>query len=77
MQPGRDHGRLINHHRPLTISSCNARIHDINQLFFPDMVKSALVVNNNSTFSDEDFDNTQKLAGATKQEKDLKIGKFG
>ena len=60
----------------------DARTHDINRkkLFFPDMVEShgpALVVHNNSTFSDEDFDNIQKLAGATKQEKHLKIGKFG
>ena len=60
----------------------DARTHDINRkkLFFPDMVEShgpALVVHNNTTFSDEDFDNIQKLAGATKQEKHLKIGKFG
>ena len=60
----------------------DARTHDINRkkLFFPDMVEShgpALVIHNNITFSDEDFDNIQKLAGATKQEKHLKIGKFG
>ena len=49
-------------------------------LFFPGMHEShgpALVVHNNSTFSNEDFDNIQKLAAATKQEKHLKIGKFG
>ena len=50
------------------------------RLFFPDMCEAhgpALIVHNNSTFSDEDFENIQKLAGATKQGKHLKIGKFG
>ena len=50
------------------------------RLFFPDMCEAhgpALIVHNNSTFSDEDFENIQKLAGATKQDKHLKIGKFG
>ena len=37
----------------------------------------ALVVHNNSTFSEEDFTNITKLAGATKKDKPLKIGKFG
>ena len=37
----------------------------------------ALVVYNDSQFSDEDFVNIQKLAGVTKQEKHLKSGKFG
>ena len=49
-------------------------------LFFPGMHEShgpALVVHNNSIFSNEDFDNIQKLAAATKLEKQLKIGKFG
>ena len=50
------------------------------RLFFPDMCEAhgpALIVHNNCTFSDEDFENIQKLAGATKQGKHLKIGKFG
>ena len=60
----------------------DAREHKVEQskLFFPDMCKAhgpALVVHNNSTFSSEDFVNIQKLAGATKQNKHLKIGKFG
>ena len=53
---------------------------DRNRLFFPDMCEShgpALVIHNNSQFSDEDFANIQKLAGGTKQGKHLKIGKFG
>ena len=51
-----------------------------NRLFFPDMCEShgpALVIHNNSQFSNEDFANIQKLAGGTKQGKHLKIGKFG
>ena len=60
----------------------DARNHKLEQktLFFPGMQEShgpGLVVHNNSTFSNEDFDNIQKLAAATKQEKKLKIGKFG
>ena len=50
------------------------------RLFFPGMCEShgpALVIHNNSVFRDEDFANIQKLAAATKQDKDLKIGKFG
>ena len=50
------------------------------RLFFPGMCEShgpALVIHNNSVFRDEDFDNIQKLAAATKQDKHLKIGKFG
>ena len=49
-------------------------------LFFPGMAKChgpALVVNNNAMFSKEDFQNITKLAGATKEGKVLKIGKFG
>ena len=49
-------------------------------LFFPDMVDShgpALVIHNNSTFTDDDFRNITKLAGATKEDAPLKIGKFG
>ena len=60
----------------------DARKHTTEQkrLFFPDMCEAhgpALIVHNNRTFSDEDFENIQKLAGATKQGKHLKIGKFG
>ena len=49
-------------------------------LIFPGMSKahgSAIVVHNNKTFSDDDFIYIQKLAGATKQNKSLKIRKFG
>ena len=60
----------------------DARRHDIDTktLPFPGMKDAhgpALVVYNDSQFSDEDSVNIQKLAGATKQEKHLKIGKFG
>ena len=37
----------------------------------------ALVVHNDATFTDEDFQNITKLAAATKKDKPLKIGKFG
>ena len=37
----------------------------------------ALVVHNNKVFTDEDFENITKLAAGTKQNKNLKIGKFG
>ena len=50
------------------------------RLFFPGMNEShgpALIVHNNATFANEDFDNIQKLAAATKADKQLKIGKFG
>ena len=55
---------------------------DPKKLFFPGMAKAhgpALIVHNNSTFSDLDFENITKLARSTKQEdiKALKIGKFG
>ncbi|CAI8014095.1 Sacsin [Geodia barretti] len=49
-------------------------------LFFPGMVEChgpALVVNNNAMFTEEDFVNITKLAGATKEAQSLKIGKFG
>ena len=60
----------------------DTRRHDIDTktLPFPGMKDAhgpALVMYNDSQFSDEDFVNIQKLAGATKQEKHLKIGKFG
>ena len=53
---------------------------DRKRLFFPGMSEShgpALIVHNNATFAVEDFDNIQKLAAATKADKQLKIGKFG
>ena len=37
----------------------------------------ALLVHNNATFTDEDFENITKLDAATKEDKPLKIGKFG
>ena len=60
----------------------DARTHDISprNLFLAGMAEShgpALIVHNNATFTDDDFKNIQKLAGATKQDKSLKIGKFG
>ena len=60
----------------------DARRHTTEQhrLFFPGMCEShgpALVIHNNSVFRDEDFENIQKLAAATKQDKESKIGKFG
>ena len=58
----------------------DARSHTTDRLLFNGMADShgpALVVHNNSTFSEEDFTNITKLAGATKKDKPLKIGKFG
>ena len=60
----------------------DARTHAVesSSLFFPEMLQShgpALLVHNNKTFSEEDFENITKLAGATKHNKPLKIGKFG
>ena len=60
----------------------DARTHSVksSSLFFPEMLEShgpALLVHNNKTFSKDDFENITKLAGATKQNKPLKIGKFG
>ena len=60
----------------------DARVHstDPKKLFFPGMAAShgpALIVHNNKTFSDDDFKNITQLAGGTKQNKPLKIGKFG
>ena len=60
----------------------DARVHsaDPKKLFFPGMADShgpALIVHNNKTFSDDDFKNITQLAGGTKQNKPLKIGKFG
>ena len=60
----------------------DGRVHSVdpNTLFFPEMLQAhgpALLVHNNKTFSKEDFDNITKLAGETKRNKPLKIGKFG
>ena len=58
----------------------DARQHTTEKLLFKGMADShgpALVVHNNSTFTNEDFENIIKLAGATKANKPLKIGKFG
>ena len=58
----------------------DARHHTTERLLFKGMADShgpALVVHNSSTFTNEDFENITKLAGATKANKPLKIGKFG
>ena len=58
----------------------DTRTHTTENLILKGMADShgpALIVHNNSTFSDEDFKNITKLAGATKSDKPLKIGKFG
>ena len=56
------------------------RTHSTKKLLFKGMAEShgpALIVHNNSKFTDEDFENITKLAGATKANQPLKIGKFG
>ena len=58
----------------------DSRNHKSDVLLFPGMAKAhgpALIVHNDQTFTDEDFENITKLAGATKEDKPLKIGKFG
>ena len=58
----------------------DARLHKTECRIFPGMAKCngmALIVHNDAVFEDEDFENITKLAGATKQNKLLKIGKFG
>ena len=60
----------------------DARTHDIppKRLLYPGMAEChgpALIVHNDACFTDEDFQNIQKLAAATKEDKPLKIGKFG
>ena len=58
----------------------DTREHDSSHLFFPGMANSygpALLFYNNAEFSEEDFENIRKLAGKTKIDKPLKIGKFG
>ena len=56
------------------------RTHSTQKLLFKGMAEShgpALIFHNNSTFTKEDFENITKLAGATKANQPLKIGKFG
>ena len=56
------------------------RAHPTQNLLFKGMAEShgpALIVHNNSTFTNEDFENITILAGATKANQPLKIGKFG
>ena len=60
----------------------DARSHqtDPSTLLYPGMANChgpALVVHNNGVFSNDDFSNIEKLAGATKIGQHLKIGKFG
>ena len=58
----------------------DTRTHSTQKLLFKGMAEShgpALIVHNNSTFTKEDFENITKLAGATKANQPLKIGKFG
>ena len=60
----------------------DSRTHSVepSSLIFPGMADChgpALLVHNNASFTDEDFENITKLAGATKMNKPLKIGKFG
>ena len=60
----------------------DARQHTVSHkaLFFPGMADChgpALLVHNDAKFTQEDFRNITKLAGATKEGKPLKIGKFG
>ena len=60
----------------------DAREHTVSReaLFFPGMADChgpALLVHNDVKFTQEDFRNITKLAGATKEKKPLKIGKFG
>ena len=60
----------------------DARNHRVSpgSLFFPGMAGChgpALVVHNNAMFTQEDFRNITKLAGASKECQTLKIGKFG
>ncbi|XP_019860001.1 PREDICTED: sacsin-like isoform X2 [Amphimedon queenslandica] len=56
------------------------RTHSKEKLIIKGMADShgpALIVHNNRAFSKDDFVNITKLAGATKADKPLKIGKFG
>ncbi|XP_019861385.1 PREDICTED: sacsin-like, partial [Amphimedon queenslandica] len=56
------------------------RTHSTKNLILKGMADShgpALIVHNNGSFTKEDFENITKLAGATKANQPLKIGKFG
>ena len=60
----------------------DARTHavDADSLLYRGMAEChgpALLVHNNATFTDEDFENITKLDAATKEDQPLKIGKFG
>ena len=60
----------------------DARTHKINpkSLFYAGMAEChgpALIVHNDAVFTEDDFKNITKLAGATKMDQPLKIGKFG
>ena len=58
----------------------DTREHDGHNLLFPGMTNSygpALLFYNNAEFTEEDFENITKIAGETKLNKPLKIGKFG
>ena len=60
----------------------DARSHNVptKSLLYPGMLQChgpALVVHNDASFTKEDFTNITKLAGETKVDKPLKIGKFG
>ena len=58
----------------------DTREHDSSNLFFRGMANSygpALLFYNNAEFAEEDFENITNIAGETKMNKPLKIGKFG
>ena len=60
----------------------DARSHNVppKSLLYPGMLQChgpALVVHNDASFTKDDFTNITKLAGETKVDKPLKIGKFG
>ena len=58
----------------------DTRQHDSGNLLFPGIANSygpALLFYNNAEFNEEDFENITKIAGETKMNKPLKIGKFG
>ena len=58
----------------------DTREHDSHNLLFPGMINSygpALLFYNNAEFTEEDFESITKIAGETKLNKPLKIGKFG
>ena len=58
----------------------DTREHDSSNLLFPGMANTygpALLFYNNAEFTEEDFRNIRKIAGETKLNKPLKIGKYG